>query len=1141
MKTRAPVSICIITRGEESLAAAVASVSPHVEEVCVLYCGRDDGSEEVSEKMAFAASCADRFGVIAPEGLDAEGRLVDFSAAREASFRLATQPWVGWMDSDDVLVGAENLAAAVRALEAVPNVRGMFRYEYRLTSEGDVDDLQYRERVVRNDGSFEWRRPVHETLTRRDGPSDDLRVDVVTWRHTRAAPEATDPGRNLRILERHAASHPEPDAWLEYNLGAEKHLAGRFAEAEAHFRRYLELSEWPDERAVVRVRLGDCVLAQGLFDAAKQDAALAEYALAGSERPDWFEPKYASAKVHFTRGMLDPKSLEEARDALLAALATPARVTSLGTRPVDRQRGAPEMLRVACESLCDWAGAERAVDLLLEHRPDDPGMRLQKKRYAALAQSLPDEVEESFHNVRDAAPKYNGLDVVFACGDALEPWNPKLSAKTGVGGSETAVMQVAERLARKGHRVRVFTNCGAEGLYGGVEYLFSARLLDLKRCDALVAWRTVKLLDGIAASVKWVWAHDLVVQGSGSSYYRSLPDRVLALSEFHRGVLEGLGFDGARITTTSNGVDPARFAGPAPERVATRAVYSSSPDRGLAELLDVWPRIRGRVPAAELHVFYGFDSTLAALAIFGRAEDRARVEAMRARCASTDGVVLRGRVGQEELAREFRSAGAWLYPSWHGDGPWLETSCVTAMEAACAGLVAVAGAHGALPETTAGKLVEGDARDPGWQDAFVEAAVEALEVPADDPRRAKLSASALARWDWQGVADRWDEMLRADHAERSAPRAEASDDPRPVFAMVLSPDASGHVAMDPLSTDDEAMGGGSRHGFMGLARAMGRLGRYRVRAYSTFASAAPVFDESGVEYVRFDRFRSDPAADVAFAFYDTRVLVDCKARLRIASHHTCWPYMSWGWNDVNTAPSEWALEHLRRGYGPTSVDPADWQVLPNAVEGLERVERRPVPGRVIYHTSPDRGLHVLLEQWPGIRERVPDATLHVVGDVNAFAYAGHAPRSEGERRALRLVAGLERAREAGGVELLGRLPRRELLRELAEASVFAFPATVQAPCETFSISILECLTIGLPVVLSPVDALASLWRGAVEVVGSPVEDHAREFGEAVARVLTRPELAASLSERGKLEASLYSFDRSARVLDGIVRRRLGSP
>jgi glycosyltransferase involved in cell wall biosynthesis len=337
---------------------------------------------------------------------------------------------------------------------------------------------------------------------------------------------------------------------------------------------------------------------------------------------------------------------------------------------------------------------------------------------------------------------------------------------------------------------------------------------------------------------------------------------------------------------------------------------------------------------------------------------------------------------------------------------------------------------------------------------------------------------------------------------------------------------------------------------MGLVRGVGRLGRYRVTALSTFRDKRVELD--GVEYVRIDQSHTVSPPDVHLAYYDTTPLIGSPAKLRIASHHTCNPYHSWIWNDVNVAPCEWAVDHLRRGYRPHGT----WKVLPNAVEGLEGVVRNPVPDRVIHHGSPDRGLHLLFKAWPHIKAKVPGATLHVSGDVGEVMAWDQDPKLERcyeARRAREMRSWLEEAERAGGVKLLGKLSRPALLKELSEASCFAFPAETSAPCEVWSISVHECLVLGVPVVLAPIDALASLWQTHHYVPNEmhrpfpptyeslvPARRQLDHFTSLVVQCLTDQEGTERRVEVGKELVKQYSFDVSAKILDGIVEEWFGT-
>src|SRR6266404_436969 len=181
-------------------------------------------------------------------------------------------------------------------------------------------------------------------------------------------------------------------------------------------------------------------------------------------------------------------------------------------------------------------------------------------------------------------------------------------------------------------------------------------------------------------------------------------------------------------------------------------------------LLRCWPLIKIAVPDATLHVYYGFDS-------WEKAADLTKSKAMReemlaikqqAEALSGLGVHLRGRMNQQDLAREFLSAGAWFYPSHTKDGPFTETSCIGAFEAQVAGLRIVTTKSGALPESVRhGNLLE-DTNGPLFEECFANACIRTIAdgVGRWEVLRETIMVDAAKRFDWEGVVDEWESAWR---------------------------------------------------------------------------------------------------------------------------------------------------------------------------------------------------------------------------------------------------------------------------------------------------------------------------------------------------------------------------------------------
>jgi 2-polyprenyl-3-methyl-5-hydroxy-6-metoxy-1,4-benzoquinol methylase/glycosyltransferase involved in cell wall biosynthesis/tetratricopeptide (TPR) repeat protein len=352
--------------------------------------------------------------------------------------------------------------------------------------------------------------------------------------------------------------------------------------------------------------------------------------------------------------------------------------------------------------------------------------------------------------------------VAIVTGQCWERWTPRTASAGGIGGSETAVVEMAKRLAEHGWRVTVFGDMEPEdeGIYDGVAYLRHEKtvLVD-EQIDVLVAWRDANLLNALPARAKLLWVHDIwAANGTHANMLKA--DAVMCLSDWHCDfVRKHHALPATQIAKTANGIDVTRFDQDV-ERDPHKVIYSSSPDRGLLSLLQMWPRIRQRVPDATLHVFYGFDTWQKSAELRNDQRALAQISLLRSMMKELEplGVHVRGRVDQKTLAREMLSAGAFLFPTW-----FTETFCIGAAEAQCAGLQIVTSPIAALAETAVrggGRpvFVEGDWLSPAYQEAFVTAAVDALLFTTDEHRNAMM-LKARDVFDWSHVADQWTAMF----------------------------------------------------------------------------------------------------------------------------------------------------------------------------------------------------------------------------------------------------------------------------------------------------------------------------------------------------------------------------------------------
>jgi glycosyltransferase involved in cell wall biosynthesis len=358
--------------------------------------------------------------------------------------------------------------------------------------------------------------------------------------------------------------------------------------------------------------------------------------------------------------------------------------------------------------------------------------------------------------------------VVFFAGPAWERWTPDAIDREGIGGSETALVRVAELLAARGWPVEVYFD-RFEGEVNGVSYRPWDRWdPDDEEASAFVSSRLPQAFDRpIAATVRALWCHDA---DPGDALSPERADRmtdVLAVSGWHRSHLaERFPFLAEKLHVLRNGVrlrtagGTSAFpdAGRSFREREQRCIYSSNPGYGLRILLELWPGIRSSLPAAELHVFSGWE-------VYDRlAEERPGLRASKVfllhlleRAEEAGGVVLHGRVGQPRLYEAMQQARVWSYTALVP-----ETSCIGAMEARAAGLPIVATDLAALPETVGrqrGVLVPLD-DESAYRASFTDAVVRLLSDEAFWTEKHRATVEAVSELDWSARGADWERVLR---------------------------------------------------------------------------------------------------------------------------------------------------------------------------------------------------------------------------------------------------------------------------------------------------------------------------------------------------------------------------------------------
>lgn len=343
--------------------------------------------------------------------------------------------------------------------------------------------------------------------------------------------------------------------------------------------------------------------------------------------------------------------------------------------------------------------------------------------------------------------------VAIYTGPGWQTWSPMDVIRKGLGGSETAAVRLAEQLDRRGYLVTVYGQV-EETCYRSVMYRHHDRFDPLDDWHTIISSRIPHLFDRpTRARRRLLWVHDVDCGPELTAARAQAIDAFITLSAWHTRHFTGrYPFTHGRVVQLRNGITPSLFQPQPWQERAPRALYTSSPDRGLEQLLTLWPQVREQVPEAVLAFCY-------ADVYNAVADQQPEIAAHRTRLKQlidqTPGATPLGSLPQPKLAELMCSSRVWAHPSWAANGePFHETSCIGAMEAQAAGCHVVASCWGALPETVRyGQLLGGRGPgDPVWEQGMVNAIVAGLQDANVGQAAVELAPKAVQELSWAGVA-----------------------------------------------------------------------------------------------------------------------------------------------------------------------------------------------------------------------------------------------------------------------------------------------------------------------------------------------------------------------------------------------------
>ncbi|MBX7148479.1 glycosyltransferase family 4 protein [bacterium] len=354
--------------------------------------------------------------------------------------------------------------------------------------------------------------------------------------------------------------------------------------------------------------------------------------------------------------------------------------------------------------------------------------------------------------------------------------------QTPLGGTESAMIAMAEALAAMGHDVRIFCNVTRIGEYKGVQYCDAATFesyglshtpdvficirhllpLMIRRWGKLQIYfspdATDQMFLNCVIDVKLTLKEGQATVGAYSlADAHPYVDAIFCVGEWQKQTfVQKYNIPPQKIYVVHNGVDPSFFSIPKGDSLQKRGhhlVYCSTPYRGLDFLADYFPAIKEKVPDVTCTVLSGMQ-----IYGFSNEADSSEFKNLYDKCTRA-GMNMVGPVSKPRLAEYLLKSRVLVYPN-----TYTETFCMAVLEAQAMGLPVVttqlAGLKERVSSNNDGFLIEGHPSSETYRSSFIQKTVDLL---TQDDLWERMSCEALLKaqsFHYDKLAVEWDRLFK---------------------------------------------------------------------------------------------------------------------------------------------------------------------------------------------------------------------------------------------------------------------------------------------------------------------------------------------------------------------------------------------
>lgn len=317
--------------------------------------------------------------------------------------------------------------------------------------------------------------------------------------------------------------------------------------------------------------------------------------------------------------------------------------------------------------------------------------------------------------------RYSDKDlVVFNIDGGWDSWDGQTFHDTGLGGSETFVVRYAENLVTK-YRVVVFCKCVSQKEVNGVTYIpLNQYVSFINRYIVFVCFiNRYSMYIPVTCKHKvptYFIMHDIGRISDIILENEPFLKKVLCVSNWHScdtkkiyPHIENL------VETISHGIDLKMYE--STYKIKRTFIYSSFPNRGLLQLLQMFVRIVKLYPDVFLNIFCEINEKFCG-------QDTSTMNEIIN--SLPNNIKNHGWVNKSVLSEYWKTSHIWLYPC-----TFKETACLTAYEAAASKTLVLTNDLGALSEIESRGIIIPGTIDDTWCNKAIEKISEIFDEKCD--------------------------------------------------------------------------------------------------------------------------------------------------------------------------------------------------------------------------------------------------------------------------------------------------------------------------------------------------------------------------------------------------------------------------